>query len=214
MRLRAEREAVVEYGRKMLPSGLTTGTGGNISVLDRASGVVAISPSAMDYASIRPEDVVLVGLEGKVVEGDRKPSVETPLHLAHYRKRTDIGAVVHTHSPYATTVACLNWEIPAMHYLVGLSGQKVPLAPYAPYGSDDLARLTAEAIGPHNAVLMANHGMLTVGKDLASAFTVSEIIELMARIFLQAKAVGEPRLLSPAQMDDAIRHFPSYGQTR
>ncbi len=214
MRMKSEREAVVEYGMKLVPAGLTTGTGGNISVLDRASGVVAISPSAMDYARIGAEDVVLVDLDGKVVEGSRKPSTETPLHLAVYRVKPEIGAVVHTHPAYSTTVACLGWEIPAMHYLVGFSGHKVPLAPYATYGSDDLARLTAAAIGPHNAVLMANHGLLTVGKDVASAFTVSEIVELMARVYLQAKAVGEPRLLSPTQMDDVLLHFGSYGQAR
>ena len=214
MRMQVEREAVVEYGRNLLASSLTTGTGGNVSVLNKESGVIAISPSAMDYTTIKPEDVVLVSLDGQVVDGSRKPSTETPLHLAHYRIRPDIGAVVHTHPPYATTVGCLHWEIPAMHYLVGFSGKKVPLAKYATYGTEELARLTAEAIGPHNAVLMANHGLLTVGKDLASAFTVSEIVELMARVYLQAKQAGEPQLLTDAQMDDVLAHFGSYGQGR
>jgi L-fuculose-phosphate aldolase len=214
MQMQAEREAVVEYGRKLLSSSLTTGTGGNVSTFNRQAGIVAISPSAMDYNVITADDVVLVSIDGKVVDGKRKPSTETPLHLAHYRIRPDVNAVVHTHPPYGTTVACLGWEIPAMHYLVGFSGKKVPIARYATYGTDELARLTAAAIGPHNAVLMANHGMLTVGKDLASAFATSEIIELMARVFLQAKSVGEPCLLTDTQMDDVLAHFGSYGQSR
>ncbi len=212
MQMRAEREAVVEYGRKLLSFSLTTGTGGNVSTINRASGIAAISPSGMNYDIIRAEDVVLVSIEGRIVEGHRKPSSETPLHLAHYRARADVNAVIHTHPPFATTVACLGWEIPALHYLVGFSGKKVPLAPYATYGSEELARVTARAIGSHNAVLMANHGMLTVGKDLASAFAASEIVELMARLFLQAKSVGEPRLLSDTQMDDVLLNFGSYGQ--
>jgi L-fuculose-phosphate aldolase len=212
MDMQPEREAVVEYGRKLLASSLTTGTGGNISAFNRDVGLIAISPSAMDYSVIRPDDVVLVSIEGKIIQGHRKPSTETPLHLAHYRARADVNAIVHTHPPYAITVACLGWEIPALHYLVGYSGKKVPLAPYATFGSEELGRLTAQAIGECNAVLMANHGLLTVGKDLGSAFTTSEIVELMARVFLQAKSVGEPRLLSDAQMDEALAQFGSYGQ--
>jgi L-fuculose-phosphate aldolase len=210
MQMQAERTAVVEYGRKLANSSLTTGTGGNISVFDRARGIAAMSPSAMDYDLVRPGDVVLVSIDGEIVEGGRKPSTETPLHLAHYRARPDVAAIVHSHPPYATTVACLNWEIPALHYLVGYSGRKVPLAPYATYGTDELARLTVEAIGAHNAVLMSNHGLLTVGRDIASAFATSEIVEFMARVLLQAKSVGEPRLLTDPQMDDAIARFGSY----
>jgi L-fuculose-phosphate aldolase len=201
MQMEREREAVVAYGRKMLSSSLTTGTGGNISVIDRGQQLIAISPSGMDYETIRPEDVVVVSTEGRTVEGDRKPSTEIRLHLAHYRLRAEINAVIHAHPPFATTVACLGWEIPPIHYLVSFSGRKVPIARYATYGTEELARLTAEAIGPHNAVLMSNHGILTVGQDLASAFATAEIIELMARVFLQAKAVGEPQCLSDTQMD-------------
>ena len=214
MQMLAERKAVVEYGRKLAGSSLTTGTGGNISVFDRARGIIAVSPSAMDYNTIQAGDIVLMSIDGDIVDGSRKPSTEAPLHLAHYRARRDIAAIVHSHPPYATTIACLNWEIPALHYLIGFSGRKVPLAPYAAFGSEELARLTVAAIGSHNAVLMANHGLLTVGKDLASAFATSEIVEFMARVLLQAKSVGEPRLLSEHEMDEAIARFGTYGQTR
>lgn len=212
MRMEKERNDVVAFGRKLITAGLTTGTGGNVSAFNRDEGLVAISPSGMDYMELRPEDVILVDPDGTTVEGNRKPSSETPLHLAHYRIRPDVCGVVHTHSVYATTIATLRWELPAMHYLVGFSGKKVPIAPYATYGSDKLARVTSEAIGEHNAVLMANHGLLAVGPDLPSAFGVAEIIELMAQVYYQAKCIGEPQLLTDAEMDDVLKDFAHYGQ--
>lgn len=212
MRLEKERNDVVEYGKRMITSRLTTATGGNISVFNRKEGLVAISPTGMNYMETRPEDIVVVKLDGSVVEGSRKPSSETPLHLAHYRLRSDIGAVVHTHSVFAATFATLRWEIPAMHYLIGFSGRKVPIAPYATYGSDELARVTSEAIGDSNAVLMANHGLLTVGKTLDAAFTVAEVVELMAQVYYQAKSIGQPVLLTDAEMTDVLKSFSSYGQ--
>lgn len=212
MRLEKERSDVVAFGKKLITSGLTTGTGGNVSVFNRAEGLIAISPSGMDYMETTPADVVLVDPEGAVVEGSRKPSSETPLHLAHYTARPDVCGVAHTHSVYATTIATLRWELPAMHYLVGFSGRKVPVAPYATFGTEKLARITAEAIGSHNAVLMANHGLLAVGPTLAAAFGVAEIIELMAQIFYQAKCIGKPQLLTDAEMDDVLASFAHYGQ--
>ena len=214
MRMEQERNDVVAFGKKLVTSGLTTGTGGNVSVFNRKEGLVAISPSGMDYMETAPADVVLVDPEGAVVEGTRKPSSETPLHLAHYRIRPDVCGVAHTHSVYATTLATLRWELPPMHYLVGFSGPKVPVAPYATFGTDELARVTAEAIGTHNAVLMANHGLLTVGPTLAAAFEVAETIELMAQIYYQAKCIGQPQLLTETEMNDALAAFAHYGQNK
>lgn len=214
MRMEKERNEVVRYGQKLIAARLTTGTGGNVSCLNREEGLIAISPSGMDYMETRPEDVVLVTPEGEVLEGDRVPSSEAPLHLAHYRKRPEISAVVHTHSVYATTIATLRWEIPAMHYLVGFSGDKVPCAPYATYGSEELARVTSEAIGDYNAVLMANHGMLAVGANLATAFTTAEIVELLAQIYYQAKCIGTPQMLGGHQMSEVLAKFETYGQQK
>jgi len=212
MRLEKERNDVVAFGKKMITSRLTTATGGNISVFNRKEGLIAISPSGMDYMETRPEDVVVVRPDGSVVEGSRKPSSETQLHLAQYERRSDVGAVVHTHSVYAATMATLRWEIPPMHYLVGFSGRKVPVASYATYGTAELARATAAAIGDNNAVLMANHGVLTVGRTLNAAFTVAEVVELMAQVYYQAKCVGEPVVLTDAQMADVLKSFSTYGQ--
>lgn len=210
MRLKKQREAIVLYGRKMVESRLTTGTGGNLSIFDREHRLLAISPSAMEYHHMQPEDVVVLDSEGHRIEGHRKPSSELGFHLALYAKRPDINAVVHTHSIYATTFACLNMEIPAVHYLIGFCGDKVPLAPYATFGSESLARNVADSIGNANAVLLANHGLVSVGFDLAAAFTVAEEIEMVARIYFQAKCIGSPRILTQNEMAEVIEKFKTY----
>ena len=147
MQLADERRDVVEGGNAMVRAGLTTGTGGNLSRICREQGLVAISPSGLDYAAMRPEDVVLVDLDGLRVEGAYQASSELGFHLALYRQRTSVGAVVHTHSVYATTLACLGWELPAVHYLVGFAGRKVPVAPYATFGTEELAASVAATLG-------------------------------------------------------------------
>ena len=212
MLLEAEREAVVCFGNKMVASQLTTGTGGNLSVLDRKQGLFAISPSGIEYAELTPEDVVVLDMDGNVADGKRTPSSEQNFHLSLYQKRPDIRAVVHTHSVYATTMACLHWEIPAVHYLVGFSGNKVPLAPYATFGTEKLARNVAESLGEFNAVLLANHGLVAVGNNLPTAFATAEEIELVARIYFQTKCVGTPQILSDGEMAPVLEKFKTYGQ--
>ena len=173
MLLQGEKEDIVRFGRKLLDARLTSGTGGNLSIFNPGAGLIAISPSGIEYDDMQAGDVPVVDVSGQVVAGSRKPSSELGFHLALYRKRSDIRAVVHTHSVYATTMACLNWEIPAVHYLVAFSGHKVPLAPYATFGSNELAENVADTIGDYNAVLLANHGLVTVGPNLATAFAVA-----------------------------------------
>lgn len=213
MLLQEQREAIVKFGRKMITSQLTTGAGGNLSIFDRASGRVAISPSGIEYFDLQPEDVVVTDLDGKVIEGQYTPSSELGFHLALYRQRPDVNAVLHTHSVYATTIACLGWEIPAVHYLVGFSGHKVPLAPYATFGTPELARNVATGIGDYNAVLLANHGLVAVGADLSRAFNTAEEIELVARIYYQTKSVGDPVILPGEEMDRVLDKFATYGQS-
>jgi len=161
---------------------------------------------------MQPDDVVVVDLHGRVKEGSCTPSSELSAHLGLYRKRDDIGAVLHTHSVYATTIACLHWELPAVHYLVGFAGTKVPLAPYATYGSEELADNICTTIGQSNAVLLANHGLITVAKDLHTAFVIAEEIELVARIYYQARTAGEPVILPDEEMERVIAKFTTYGQ--
>jgi L-fuculose-phosphate aldolase len=210
--LREEREEIVRFGKKLLTARLTCGTGGNLSVFNRRDGLVAISPSGIEYDEMVPADVPVVEMGGETVEGNRKPSSELDFHLSLYLKRPDIRAVVHTHSVYATTMACLNWEIPAVHYLVAYSGHKVPLAPYATFGTPELASNVAETISDYNAVLLANHGLVTVGPNMATAFAVAEEIELVARIYYQTKCIGDPVILPDSEMSRVIGKFATYGQ--
>jgi len=212
MRLRKERSAIVRFGLRMLSAGLTTGSGGNLSAFRRDAGLIAVTPSGVEYPEMRPGDVVVVDADGAPVEGDISPSSELAFHLAIYRARPDVAAVVHTHSPWATTVACLGWELPAVHYLVGYAGTKVPLAPYATFGTPELARNVAASLAGFNAVLLANHGLVAVGPDLARAFAVAEEIELVARIYLQARAAGEPVILGEAEMERVVGKFRGYGR--
>jgi len=212
MLLLKERTEIVGFGKKLLTAQLTSGTGGNLSIFNRHDGLIAISPSGIEYDAMEPADIPVVDGSGMSVEGSRKPSSELGFHLSLYRKRPDINAVVHTHSVYATTMACLNWEIPAVHYLVAYSGHKVPLAPYATFGTDELAANVAGAIGDHNAVLLANHGLVTVGPNLATAFAVAEEIELVARIYYQAKCIGQPVIIPEGEMSRVIEKFAVYGQ--
>jgi L-fuculose-phosphate aldolase len=213
MRLQQHREAIVKFGRKMIASRLTTGSGGNLSVFDREQGLIAISPSGIEYFDLQPADVVVTDPTGVIIQGDSKPSSELDFHLALYFHRPDVGAVVHTHSVYATTMACLGWEIPAVHYLVGFSGQKVPVAPYATFGTSELAENLVSAIGNYNAVLLANHGLVTVGPTLSRAFAVAEEIELVARVYYQARSIGEPVVLDEQEMNRVIEKFKDYGQS-
>jgi L-fuculose-phosphate aldolase len=214
MLLKAERELIVEYGRKMIAANLTTGSGGNLSIINRAENLIAIKPSGMDYMLMEPSDVVIVDPKGEVVDGNRTPSSEIRFHLALLKHRADIHAVVHTHQVYATTIACLNWELPAVHYLIGFSGNKVPLAKYATYGTQELSDNILEAIGSYNACLMANHGIVTVGATIDAAFATAEEIELVSRIYYQAKCMGKPKILSNEEMITICEKFKTYGQRR
>ncbi len=142
------------------------------------------------------------------------PSSELGFHLSVYRTRPDVQAVVHTHSPYATTMACLGWEIPAVHYLVGFAGKKVPLAPYATFGTPELAGNVAEHIGGYNALLLANHGLLAVGGNMDAAFAAAEEIEFVARIYYQTLSVGKPVILPEEEMETVLEKFKTYGKKK
>jgi len=212
MLLQQEREEIVFFGRKLIASNLTTGSGGNLSVFNRQAGLIAIKPTGVDYLEMRPEDVVVINPEGEIVDGKLKPSSEVSLHLGLLKSRPEINSVIHTHQVYATTMACLNWEIPALHYLVGFSGNKVPLAPYFTYGSPELAQAVVESIGQYNACLMANHGIVTLGVNISSAFNVAEELELVARLYYQSMCIGKPQILSDKEMEVVTKKFTTYGQ--
>ncbi len=212
MLMQSQRQQIVDYGLKMVRSGLTTGSGGNLSILSCDDDLIAVSPSGVDYHDLTVADIVVVDRAGNIVDGKLKPSSELGFHLALYDIRKDITAVVHTHSVYATTLACLHWELPAVHYLVAFSGDKVPLAPYATFGSKELADSIVASIGAYNAVLLANHGLVTVGSNMQNCFNVAEEIELVAQIYCQAKTLGQPVLVATDEMQRVVKKFDSYGQ--
>lgn len=214
MLMKNEREQIVEYGKKLIDANLTKGTGGNLSIFNREKQLMAISPSGIDYFKIKPEDVVILDLEGNKVDGDKSPSSEYEMHRIFYGNRTDIDAIIHTHTMYATTIACLNWELPPVHYMVALAGLNVRCAKYATYGTKELAENAFEAMKDRNAVLLANHGLLAGAKDLANAFNITEEIEYCAELYYRTKCIGEPVILSEEEMTLMLDKFKTYGQVK
>ena len=213
MILKELREQITEYGKRMCAAGLSIGTSGNLSILDPETGYMAISPSGIGYFETEPEDVVVMIPGGEIAEGKRKPSSEHALHAAIYRARPDARAIVHTHSRFCTTFACLGEPLPPVHYAMASGGvREVPCAPYATFGTPELAAVTAEAMRTSNAVLMANHGMTALGPDLPGAFALAENVEFVAELAWRARCIGTPRVLTEEQMEEAITRFGSYGQ--
>lgn len=213
MILREERELVVQYGKKMSTAGLSAGTSGNISIYNAEKGLMAISPSGMDYFGIQPEDVVVTDLEANIVDGKRKPSSEWALHTIFYRKKPEIRAVVHTHSVFCTTFAVLGQEIQAVHYAIGdANTDTVKCAPYCTFGTPELAEAAIQTCGEANAVLLGNHGLLCCGKSIESAFSLASNLEYVAELQYRAMSIGKPNVLTKEQMELALEKFKSYGQ--
>ena len=213
MLMQEERELIVEYGKKMSAARLSTGTSGNISIYNAEKGLMAISPSGIDYFSTQPEDVVIMDLEANVVDGTRKPSSEWGLHTTFYKHKPEARAVVHTHSMYCTTFAVLGQPIRAVHYVIGDAGvATVPCAPYYPFGTLELAEAAISVCGESNAVLLGNHGLVTCGSSLKSAYSLACNMEYIAELQYRAMCIGKPNILSDEEMADVMERFKSYGQ--
>lgn len=211
MLMERERTEIVEHLKMLITHGLTKGTGGNISVYNPKLKLMAISPSGMDYFKLMAEDIVVMDLEGNIADGKRKPSSEYEMHSIFYRERKDILSVVHAHSPYASVLACLNWDIEPCSYLIGSAGRNVRCTKYETFGTEELAQSALEGMKDRYAVLLGNHGLLAGGADLPAAFDTAEEIEFCAEIYYKCKTVGEPVLLSKEQMDVIIEKFENYG---
>ncbi|MBQ3076743.1 MAG: L-fuculose-phosphate aldolase [Clostridia bacterium] len=213
MLLQQERELVVEYGKKLITAGLTKGTGGNVSVLNREQGLFALSPSGMDYFTIEPWQVAVLDLEGNLVDAPYKPSTEHELHRRLYVERPDMNGVVHAHTNYATVLSCLRKPLPPLHYLIALAGYEVPCAEYATFGSAELAENVVRALNGNRAALMANHGMIAGAKTVQAAFRIVEEVEYCAMLYCQAIAMGqEPVLLPKEEMERHFELFATYGK--
>jgi L-fuculose-phosphate aldolase len=211
VRLAAERELVVDYARRLPADRLVTATSGNLSL--RCGELVAVTPSGLPYDRLTADLVPVVDLDGAPVETPAAPSTELPLHLAAYRATT-AGAIVHTHSAYATALGTVVDELPAIHYLVALLGGPVPVVPYATPGSAELADLLAAALTARSGALLRNHGAVTVGAGLAEAYTRSLYLEELAALYARARMLGTPALVPEeevAKVGELLRH---YGGTR
>ncbi|MWA01867.1 class II aldolase/adducin family protein [Actinomadura sp. LD22] len=202
MLLEDERRALCAVGRRLAETGLVTGASGNVSV--RSGDLVAVTPGGMMLDRMRPEDCPVVNLDARLVEGDRAPSSETPMHLALYHE-TPAAAVVHTHSTYGAVVATTMAELPPIHYNTLLLGGVVKVAEYATYGTPELAENVRAAMeGGKRAALMANHGGVTIGRDLDEAFENARLLEWLCGVYVRAKMIGEPRILTDGQLAKVV----------
>lgn len=198
MLLEAERALIVDQAGRLRPDGLVVGTAGNLSI--RSGELVAITPTSIDYDALDPGLVCVVGLDGHIVESALAPSSELPMHLAVYHG-TDAAAIVHTHAPHATVLATVVDELPAVHYLIAELGGPVRVAPYATFGTDELAASVMDALAGRSAVLLRSHGTLTVGGSLGEAYWRSVLLEWLAALYYRAALLGTPRLIPTAEIE-------------
>ena len=192
----SERKAVCEWAKAMWKAGLVVGSAGNVSSRTSDPKNFVITPSSVPYGDLTPDQIVVIDGDGELVDGERAPSFETPMHLAVYKARPDAGAVFHTHSRYATVLSVLHKPIPpVVDEMVVYLGGPVEVAEYGASGSDELAENALKGLGDKAAVLLANHGPLCVGKDLAKAFKICELVEHLSQIVCIACMLGEPKEL-------------------
>ena len=210
MLLEKERRDVVETCLFMQSNGLIVGTAGNVSI--RVDDKVAISPSGVPYETMTAEDVVVFSMDGERVDGILEPSSELPLHLSVYRE-TAAKAITHNHAPASTALGLVVDEIPPSHYYSAMLGGIIRVAPYAEFGTDELARNVTEALKDRSGALMKNHGAITIGPTVKKAAGLLPILEYVCEIHLRAMATGAPiALLSPEQMADAKAAIADYGK--
>jgi L-fuculose-phosphate aldolase len=199
--LDAVREQVAAASNRLAAEGLVLGTAGNISAL--SGDLVAITPTGAVLAELDPEQVSVVDLDGGQVGGELAPTSEIELHLGVYR-RYDAGAVVHTHAPMATALSCVLDELPCVHYQMLLLGGPVPVAPYATFGTPELANSVLDALEGRSAALMANHGAIVHGQDLDGALELSLLLEWACTVYWRAAAIGEPRVLGDEEREAVV----------
>ena len=205
---RALRLAVVATARKMNALGINRGKSGNVSA--RVRDGFLVTPSALPYDRADAEDVVFVA-DDSTPRGRRRPSSEWRFHRDIYAAREEVRAIVHTHSPFATTLACLDRGIPAFHYMVAVAGgDDIRCAPYATFGTQALSDRAVAALNGRNACLLSHHGMIALGGSLDVALALAVDVETLAEMYWRALQVGEPALLSAEEMRDVLARFADY----
>jgi L-ribulose-5-phosphate 4-epimerase len=213
MLLEQLREIVWKCNLDLPKNNLVAMTSGNVSGRDRETGLVVIKPSGYSYEEMTAAHMVVVDLDGRVVEGDLKPSTDTDAHLYVYRHRPDVFGMVHTHSPYATSFAVLGQPIPACLTASAMLGGEVPLGGYAPIGGDEIGQEIISKIGRSLAIIMQNHGVFTIGSSPQHATKIAVEVEEIAKITHLAMLRGQPIQLVPAQIDYMVNLYRNeYGQ--
>ena len=208
------RRQLIETARRMAPANLNRGAAGNLSVRTRENGTdgYLITPSGMDYDVLVPDDIVFMRLDG-TADGRRKPSSEWRLHHDVYATRPEAGAVLHAHSPFATSLACLRRDIPPFHYMIArFGGDNVRCADYATFGSQALSDHALAALSERNACLLANHGLLVFGGTLEQMFALAVEFEALCEQYWRACQIGQPVLLPAEEMRNVLARFATYGQ--
>ena len=204
------RESVIATALRTIAVGLNRGTSGNVSA--RIAGGFLVTPSGLAYESTRPEDIVAVAQDG-TARGSRRPSSEWRFHRDIYAARPEVDAIVHAHSPFATTLACLGRSIPAFHYMIAVGGgSDIRCAPYATFGTQELSDHALRALQGRKACLLANHGMIAIGGSLAEALALAIEVEALAEQYWRALQIGEPKLLPDAEMAVVLEKFRTYGK--
>jgi L-fuculose-phosphate aldolase len=206
------RREIVAAARQMNASGLNQGTSGNISA--RYGDRMLITPSAIPYETLAPEELASLPLEGEYGswDGPLRPSTEWRFHLDIIRARPEVGAIVHAHSTYCTTLAICRKEIPACHYMIAASGgPNIRCAGYATYGTKELSILALEALKDRTCCLLANHGMIATGANVPKAMWLAVELETIAKQYYLSLAIGGPVLLPDAEIENVKERFKSYG---
>ena len=210
MKYYSERRVLLEAARKMNTDGLNHGTSGNVSV--RVEDGLVITPTGLAYDELSPEDLVEVRWDGGVPLGQRRPSSEWQMHRDLYQGREDAEAIFHTHPMFCSTLSCLRRPIPAVHYMIAVTGASVvQCARYATFGTAELSAAAGEALRGSKACLLANHGMVALGGSLKEAYRVASEVENLAAQYWRALQVGEPFILDGAEMARVIEKFRTYG---
>lgn len=194
------KHEIIKYGLKIKKTGLITGTWGNIS--SKYENKILITPSGLDYEELTPDDIIVCDFEGNILEGDKKPSIELHTHIAIYKNRSDVNAIIHTHSVYASAIAATKKNIPAiLEDMAMIIGGEVRCAKYASPGSDELADNVLEVLEHKNAVLLSNHGSYCMGRNLKETMLVCQVLEKSAQVYIFSAQIGIPKPLAIEEVE-------------
>lgn len=203
-------EQILSVSKQLVALGLNKGTSGNVSVRDEAGFL--ITPSGVPIEKMTARSMVAVTMQGEAEPG-KTPSSEWRFHRDIYQARPDVNAIVHTHSMFATTIACMRKDVPAFHYMISVAGgDNIRCAPYALFGTQALSDLALVALQDRKACLLANHGMIAVGKNIEQALSIAVEVENLSEQYWRLLQLGEPTLLSEAEMQAVFAQFKGYGQ--